>query len=314
MSATPIYLGKDGKISGPFTPGQIEELRQNGQLYNYAWIWDVGIKGWKAIEEEVEVGSPALPPPEASEIIPVSTAEPSLSLMSGPLNPANAGLNSTNPAMVSNNPGLNTTNPGLNVTSPALNSTNSGIPTNPFISQTSTPPSYLNGNPAAPTIVPAHNSGGSSIQPTVVPAAPKTAVEPVTSPIPSLTAEPPGAGANVTNVIDFFDIPSVAQASAPGSVIDAAPKAASIDVICYNPHMMLSGKLMGISQFGCIFQSMLPTYSLATLKAGMKISMNLLNNADGQSENIRAAVRVVKRGEAFWEYELTWDRFPQILG
>ena len=275
MSSTPIYLGKDGKISGPFTPGQIEELRQNGQLYNYAWIWDVQIKGWKAIEEEVETPAtgPVLPSPSAAtEVIPVEKAEPTLSSLSlaQPITDSVVNLGSA----------IGGSSISLLDEAPLVGSGSSvsGSAADAFAPQTS------------PIEFPTQET------PNTIQASPSV-----------LTPETIGAGATPT-VRPSFSVHRAAANSTGSTPIDL------IDIICHNYKMMMNGKLAAASPHGCVFQSFLPVHDLATFKAGMKISMNLLNSADGQSENIRAVVRVVKRGEEYWEYDLSWDRYPQILG
>ena len=83
MSQPLIYLGKDGKVSGPFTSGQIEELRQSGELYSYTYIWDKKTSGWKAIEEEVELPDvlPGLPPQGNNDATRVLSSVDSISII-----------------------------------------------------------------------------------------------------------------------------------------------------------------------------------------------------------------------------------------
>jgi len=177
MSNHPIYLSKDGKVTGPFSAGQIEDLRQSGELYNYAWIWENSERGWTAIEEEVEV-------PEATPIPP--------------------------------------------------------------------PPDAL------------------------VRAAPVQENTPI-------------------------------RIERLKKVLDA------IHVICHNRKTIMSGILHDAHEDGCVLQSLLPVQDLPTFKIGTPVSINLLNSQNGQSENTSATVKITRRGEEFWEYELTWDSLPKIL-
>jgi hypothetical protein len=48
-----IFLSKNGKVEGPLSPGEIELLRQTGELYTYEMIWLNSIVGWTPIEEEL---------------------------------------------------------------------------------------------------------------------------------------------------------------------------------------------------------------------------------------------------------------------
>lgn len=45
-----VYLGKLGKIFGPYTDGEIEALQTSGEIKNYSWIWAKGAKEWKPLD------------------------------------------------------------------------------------------------------------------------------------------------------------------------------------------------------------------------------------------------------------------------
>ncbi len=54
------FLGKNGKVFGPYTGTEIDQLRSKGELSQYIWIWDATKTRWNPIE--------APPPaPEASQ-------------------------------------------------------------------------------------------------------------------------------------------------------------------------------------------------------------------------------------------------------
>ncbi|MGZ3687920.1 MAG: hypothetical protein ACXWPM_02740 [Bdellovibrionota bacterium] len=65
-SSTTTYLSKSGKIEGPFSPTQIEEMRRSGELSAYFWRWDAGSKEW----------APLHPPPPRPPEQPQAAAEP----------------------------------------------------------------------------------------------------------------------------------------------------------------------------------------------------------------------------------------------
>ncbi|MGK5086400.1 hypothetical protein WDW86_02485 [Bdellovibrionota bacterium FG-2] len=44
-----IFLGKSGRICGPFTVSRIGKMKESGELGNYSWIWD---RGWKPLDPE----------------------------------------------------------------------------------------------------------------------------------------------------------------------------------------------------------------------------------------------------------------------
>ncbi len=49
-----IYLGRSGKISGPFSESEFDELIASGEIENFRWVWEPRTSQWKPIE---------LPPP-----------------------------------------------------------------------------------------------------------------------------------------------------------------------------------------------------------------------------------------------------------
>jgi hypothetical protein len=51
-----IWLSKEGKTEGPFTPSQVESLKSSGDYKKYTWIWSAKSKNWEPIY-------PAPPPP-----------------------------------------------------------------------------------------------------------------------------------------------------------------------------------------------------------------------------------------------------------
>jgi hypothetical protein len=50
MGAKVIYLGKRGKISGPFTEEDLERLRSSGDIANYTYLWDGTSQAWTNVE------------------------------------------------------------------------------------------------------------------------------------------------------------------------------------------------------------------------------------------------------------------------
>jgi hypothetical protein len=67
MKKKTIYLSRSGKVEGPFSVGEIEELRQSGELYLYSSIWLNSITGWSSIEEDGDLqDGPPPPPPDSN--------------------------------------------------------------------------------------------------------------------------------------------------------------------------------------------------------------------------------------------------------
>jgi GYF domain 2 len=48
--ANPIYLGKRGKISGPFSAEDLERLRSSGEISNYTYLWNEESRSWTNLE------------------------------------------------------------------------------------------------------------------------------------------------------------------------------------------------------------------------------------------------------------------------
>jgi hypothetical protein len=58
MKTTKTYLGKAGKIYGPFTEQEMETMRSNGLIRDFVWIWVADAKTWKCLD---------IPPPAPDE-------------------------------------------------------------------------------------------------------------------------------------------------------------------------------------------------------------------------------------------------------
>lgn len=61
--ASQIFLAHQGKISGPFDQKQLDEMKANGQIQNYFWIW------------EGQEWLPANPPPPKPVVAPPKNVE-----------------------------------------------------------------------------------------------------------------------------------------------------------------------------------------------------------------------------------------------
>ncbi len=48
MSKT--FLGKSGKIFGPFSDTDVARMRSDGELERFSWIWQATTPGWQAID------------------------------------------------------------------------------------------------------------------------------------------------------------------------------------------------------------------------------------------------------------------------
>lgn len=44
------YLGKQGRISGPYTAEQISQMRASGEILRYTFLWDADREEWRSLE------------------------------------------------------------------------------------------------------------------------------------------------------------------------------------------------------------------------------------------------------------------------
>lgn len=47
-----IYLGKAGKIYGPYSEKKVDELRMTGELLQFSYIWDEGKDDWLILDQK----------------------------------------------------------------------------------------------------------------------------------------------------------------------------------------------------------------------------------------------------------------------
>ncbi len=47
-----IYLGKGGRIFGPYPAEKLDALRLTGEILNYTYLWDEGAGEWRNIDPE----------------------------------------------------------------------------------------------------------------------------------------------------------------------------------------------------------------------------------------------------------------------
>jgi hypothetical protein len=63
-----IWLSKEGKTEGPFSPSQVETMKSSGEYKKYTWIWSAKSKNWEPIY-------PAPPPPAPTPAKKAETAK-----------------------------------------------------------------------------------------------------------------------------------------------------------------------------------------------------------------------------------------------
>src|SRR5258708_352348 len=58
-----IWLSKEGKTEGPFSPSQVETMKSSGEYKKYTWIWSAKSKNW----EPIYPAPPPMAPPPAQK-------------------------------------------------------------------------------------------------------------------------------------------------------------------------------------------------------------------------------------------------------
>ncbi len=54
----PVFLAREGKVTGPFDSKKIEEMKASGEFYKYEWMWDGQSPDWSPVPRKL-----ASPPP-----------------------------------------------------------------------------------------------------------------------------------------------------------------------------------------------------------------------------------------------------------
>lgn len=54
----PVFLAREGKVTGPFDSKKIEEMKASGEFYKYEWMWDGQSPDWSPVPRNL-----ASPPP-----------------------------------------------------------------------------------------------------------------------------------------------------------------------------------------------------------------------------------------------------------
>ena len=57
-----IFLGRLGKIYGPYSKQEFERFHESGKIYEFTWIWDDTNNGWKSLDP-----APSFVPPSLEE-------------------------------------------------------------------------------------------------------------------------------------------------------------------------------------------------------------------------------------------------------
>lgn len=70
----PAYLAKEGKVSGPFEPTQIEAMKRSGEFYTYEWMWDGKSPDWAPVPRKLS-SPPGLPAERTKTLTKITVGE-----------------------------------------------------------------------------------------------------------------------------------------------------------------------------------------------------------------------------------------------
>jgi len=95
-----IWLSRDGKTEGPFEQADIDKLKSNGAISNYAWIWTPESKAWSPIH----MAPPPPPVPQATEAPVVTAPSPAPTAAAAPTPTATVAPTKTAAPVVASGP------------------------------------------------------------------------------------------------------------------------------------------------------------------------------------------------------------------
>ena len=88
----------------------------------------------------------------------------------------------------------------------------------------------------------------------------------------------------------------------------------TLEVICHDQKNIVSGKIQCILDNGFVMTSKDFSESSPPFHQGRHVWLNLLDEANGSTENIRAEiVKIERKDQTTWSYEFQWKEVPKIL-
>jgi hypothetical protein len=89
---------------------------------------------------------------------------------------------------------------------------------------------------------------------------------------------------------------------------------ASIRALCFDRKRVINGTLARASADGCVFSLRLGIHpEKSSFVPGRPIWLNLVDDATGRSENVRAVMTSGSRQNGKLELKLKWERLPALL-
>lgn len=85
-----------------------------------------------------------------------------------------------------------------------------------------------------------------------------------------------------------------------------------IQAVCHDNRTIISGTIRNVTESGCELMCRLDTGTPAFPKKA-QITLNLSDEATGQTMNVAARLIGVSRREGAWSYRIKWKKVPEIL-
>jgi hypothetical protein len=283
MSSQFIYLSREGQTFGPFLPQQIDEMRRNGELLKYMWIYDGTAPEWKPIAPPPP--APMAPSAQVSAIAGVSTVSPQR------LNTDPSGAPDT-------------------ATRNTFDILGSGTITqfDPMIDED--PEDIALENEAA-----LEGGAGAEATPPGTEEVEPTTSRPVSQTAPSFPQRPAQqAPAPAQAQAQAAPEPTQTQVQTLEQATNAVAHASELQAVCHDFRSVLSGSLVTGSARMAIFVSPTRIAGLAPFRSGSRVFMNLLHGPTGRAENVAARVRECRLdGDGCWRIALDWEQSPRLL-
>jgi hypothetical protein len=86
-----------------------------------------------------------------------------------------------------------------------------------------------------------------------------------------------------------------------------------IQAVCHDNRNVVSGVISQIKADGFSLMSADHSTTMPPFRKGGHVALNLLDDAAGKTENIKATIIDFERKGHFWEYELKWETKPKVL-
>lgn len=86
----------------------------------------------------------------------------------------------------------------------------------------------------------------------------------------------------------------------------------AVPVVCHDFRSIVTGHLRAIDGTGCELVSSLDTPG-PVFPQKIEVFLNLLNEASGESVNVRARLTAAVRRDGRWLYRIRWQKLPAFL-